>query len=119
MNWVERKHRNAAHRRFTKLVHTRVKGYMADALGKHWATFARAATATGKPMFAKAFTPGNVWCRGPLAGGGSCPHGHGSTVAADQMLALEQIEYPWLGFEARNYLLGEKKKTLTTSIASD
>ena len=35
MNWVERKHRNAAHRRFTKRVHTRVNGYMAGALGKH------------------------------------------------------------------------------------
>ena len=34
----------------------------------HWAAFASAAAFRGKPMFAKGFKPGNVWCRGRLMG---------------------------------------------------
>ena len=64
---------------------------MGTELSEHWAAFAHDAAATGKPMYSRGFKVGNVWCRGPLDGGG-CPHGHGRDVAADQALALEQIE---------------------------
>ena len=64
---------------------------MGTEISEHWAAVVHDATATGKPVHSRVFEVGNMWHREPLDGGG-CSHGHGRDVAADQVLALEQIE---------------------------
>jgi hypothetical protein len=96
--------RQVAHKRFSKLLHKRVANAMKVVLGDDgWAQFALDALAFGKPLYMAAFTPGNVWCRGPISGGG-CPHAMGpgavqppepGSIHGDHTIDLNNICTAW------------------------
>jgi hypothetical protein len=67
----ERALRDIGHKRFSKLLHTRVGDRMKSKLGsRRWDDFVHDALVFGKPLYMSAFIPGNVWCRGPIGGSG-------------------------------------------------
>ena len=100
----ERKLREIGHKRFSKLLHTRVAHRMKPLLGKtKWANFVTAALTFGKPLFMSAFKPDNVWCRGPI-GCNRCPHGMGNgrllsgaydKIHGDHTIDLNNILSAW------------------------
>jgi len=81
--------------------------HMKKHLGRAWQIFTRAALRLGKPVFMRAFSPGNVWCRGPLNPIGvfcsDCLHGRGQwsypptdKIHGDHTIDLNNICTSWL-----------------------